>query len=537
MFANDGWSLVDEDAVQRVVAAGFSESEARRELLLTENDEEKAVERLRYRTGIDCLSDGDTRWKMIQSFLLRNGITSPQQRGYEEFMEKLLPEIIQENSRIHTVCEARQRRDEFWFEGVTVIRPKFADDEGAQIDITPTEAMQRRTTYECAVKVDVHHCINVYPPDRDPDMEGEPMHKEHKVYRNVSLFNLPCMVRSRYCHWHDAADVDPANVGGYFVIQGHEKGMIELQKMRTNYPVIRVVSKKKSPTRIEAEVRSASGKWRSTSTMKILCEATSGGRFRLFAHIPFVMRRASPLDIPLAAIFKLLRVDTTEDMLNYIFPDRDAENANLIEFVRRALSDPAALHTKEEILDWLIAEGSSACRERSAIKRRNYILHVLKSETLPHNGVTGILHKNEIKEPPVAEQKQSGGKGRWSGRLRQYHGPPHSDAQVDKECVKKAVYVGFVARRLVHIFNGDLPQDDRDHFSNKRLDTPGPLLAYHFRLNFRGFLRQLPNALEKASSGYLSIIDTLKAKAACLTSNMREPFKRGNWSMQPGVNK
>ena len=33
------------------------------------------------------------------------------------------------------------------------------------------------------------------------------------------------------------------------------------------------------------------------------------------------------------------------------------------------------------------------------------------------------------------------------------------------------------------------------------------------------------------------IIDTLKAKAACLTSNMREPFKRGNWSMQPGVNK
>ncbi|MBD53358.1 MAG: hypothetical protein CL450_08760 [Acidimicrobiaceae bacterium] len=493
-------------------------------------DDSAAADQRRVKEAISAMADGDTRWRMCQSFLLRNGITSPQQRGYEHFMNTLLPEIIQENSSIHTVCEERKRRDEFWFAGVTVLRPKFAAKDGTCHDIGPTEAMRRRTTYECEIRVDVHHKIYTYPPD-DEWMDGSDFFCEHKVYRNVSLFHIPCMVRSRYCHWHNK-DVDPANVGGYFVIQGHEKGMIELQKMRTNWPVTRVTSKKKNVRRVEAEIRSASGKWRSTSTMRVLCEATSGGRFRLFAHVPFVQRRASPLDIPLVALFKMMRVESIDDMMAYIFPDQSEENADLIGHVRRALEDPAAEHSKEDILQWLIAEGSTGCRERTALKKRNYILHVLKSETLPHNGVAGVMYKAEMQYSNANSEER----GRWGGRLRQYRGPTFTDAEVDAECHRKCIYIGFVVRRLVHIFQRQLPEDDRDHFSNKRLDTPGPLLAYHFRLNFRGFLRQLPAALEKASGGFLSVIDTLKAKAACLTSNMREPFKRGNWSMQPGVN-
>ena len=82
--------------------------------------EEKTHDRRLMEEAINAMADGDTRWRMCQSFLLRNGITSPQQRGYEHFMSTLLPEIIQENSSIHTVCEERKRRDEFWFAGVTV---------------------------------------------------------------------------------------------------------------------------------------------------------------------------------------------------------------------------------------------------------------------------------------------------------------------------------------------------------------------------------------------------------------------------------
>ena len=493
---------------------------------------------------VHVFSNDDLRWRMVKSFLLRNGITSPQQLGYEHFMGVLLKEVIEEGSKIHTFCQDRKRRDEFYFDGVTVVRPQYEDSDGTRHDIDPNEALRRRITYECEVRVDVHHKTFTYAPD-DEFMEGDDFETLHKVYRNIPLFYIPCMVRSRFCHWNDAADVDPSNMGAYFIIQGHEKAMIELQKMRTNYPVTRVTewitqNRKKLPKRVEAEIRSASGKWRSTSTIRILCERVSGSRIRLFVHIPFVTRRASPLDVPLSALFRMLRVETVDDMLEYIFPDVSSENEELVAMVRRALEDTNVGTSREDILNWLVAEGSASCKERSYLKRRNYILHVLKSETLPHNGSGGVLYAQEIQanqeEQRQQRQQQPSQQGRWSGRLRQYHGRIYENDEIDAECMRKSVFIGFTTRRLVHIYNEDLAQDDRDHYSNKRLDTPGPLLAYHFRLNFRGFLRQLPSALQVATSSYRSVIDTIRAKAACLTSNMREPFKRGNWSMSPGVN-
>ena len=65
---------------------------------------------------------------------------------------------------------------------------------------------------------------------------------------------------------------------------------------------------------------------------------------------------ASPLDIPLVAMFKLFRIETVDEMLQFVFPDKDEQESELVEFVRRALSDPAASHSKGEILEWLIAE-------------------------------------------------------------------------------------------------------------------------------------------------------------------------------------
>ena len=94
----------------------------------------------------------------------------------------------------------------------------------------------------------------------------------------------------------------------------------------------------------------------------------------------------------------------------------------------------------------------------------------------------------------------------------------------------------MVVTRLVHVHLQLLPQDDRDHYSNKRLDAPGPLFALHFRMNYRAFLRQLPSALLSTIQRCPSIIDTIKAKAKQITINMHEPFRSGAWSLQPNVN-
>ena len=452
-------------------------------------------------------------WRVCRSFLQNHGITAPQTEGYTYFMDKLLPEIVQENSTIWVKSVERKRRDKIWFSGVTVLRPRYYEDDGSSHDITPSDALRKKTTYECEVRADVHHIIYYY---EDEEMEETIVSQEEHKYRNIRLFFIPCMVRSRYCHWHDGVDIDPANVGGYFVIQGHEKSMIELQKMRTNFPVTRKITEDKT----EAEIRSASGKWRSTSTIKFYAQTMSGGRVRLYVHIPFIMNGSSCIDVPLCAVFKVLRIETLEEMVSYIEPDESKS-----DFVKRALMDPCISRSRDDIIESIATNGAASCRDKNM--RRNYVLHIFKSEFLPHCGVEGTQYRHE---QTVTSH------GRWGGKLRAHQRPMANDETIDNECRTKAFYIGFVVNRLLKIHTGILPEDDRDHYHNKRLDSPGPLLATILRLNFRGFLRQLPNALEKSANGFLDPISVIKNKASSLTNQMREPYKRGNWSMQPGIN-
>jgi DNA-directed RNA polymerase II subunit RPB2 len=45
--------------------------------------------------------------------------------------------------------------------------------------------------------------------------------------------------------------------------------------------------------------------------------------------------------------------------------------------------------------------------------------------------------------------------------------------------------MGYMVHRLCLVGLGRRPEDDRDHYANKRLDLGGPLLAGLFRLLFR----------------------------------------------------
>lgn len=469
-----------------------------------------------YKTYVESINNlNEHSWRVCRSFLQNHAITAPQLEGYTYFMDKLLPEIVQENSKIWVKSEQRLRRDEIWFSGVTVVRPKYYEHDGTSHDITPSDALRKKCTYECEIRADVHHVIYYYG---DEEMESDITSQQEHKYRNIRLFFIPCMVRSRYCHWFDGCDVDPANVGAYFIIQGQEKSMIELQKMRVNFPVTRRISDDKT----EAEIRSASGKWRSTSTVKFYAQTTSGGRVRLYVHVPFIQSNGTTcIDVPLCAIFKMLRIDDVDVMAEYIEPDEGRR-----EFVRRALWDPCHSRSREEIIESLAMNvHASSCRDKKM--KRNYVLHIFKSEFLPHCGVEGTQYKSEQK---ITSH------GRWGGKLRAHQRPMADDETIDNECRTKALFIGFVVKRMIYIHMKELPEDDRDHYFNKRLDTPGPLLATILRLNFRGFLRQLPNALKEAANGFQDPITTIKNKASSLTNQMREPFKRGNWSMTPGVN-
>ena len=481
--------------------------------------------------AINYLANDDNRWKILESYIDHMGTIGPLISSYENFCDKLMPEIIKERSTIYVECPQKNRCDTVSFStgdglGCTIIRPQHVDENGKPTDLYPHKATLIRGTYECGVKVDVHHLIEIYS---DSKLEGEPIKTTTKIYRNVPLFHFPCMVRSKFCHWNKHKDVDPSNHGGYFIISGHEKCMIELQKMRTNYPVTRVIEygeDKVSPKKTLAEVRAASEKWRSTSTTFVTATQIGGKeRVSINLQVPFITKGTSSIDIPLACILKLLHVEDFESQMKLILPDPTAVDPKVLAVLRFSLREPKSTMTREEIMLWLAAEGTAQCKEKQEAKRKAYVEHIFSSEFFPHLGTSGM----SLEKPEETDG------GRWGGKMRQFR-QTFDPEKIKKECKAKAIYIAMVVVRLIHIHLQLLPEDDRDEYSNKRLDAPGPLLALHFRINFRAFLRQLPQALLKTIERCPSIIDVIKTKSKVITVNMREPFKKGNWSLQPGIN-
>ena len=63
----------------------------------------------------------------------------------------------------------------------------------------------------------------------------------------------------------------------------------------------------------------------------------------------------------------------------------------------------------------------------------------------------------------------------------------------------QAYFFGYMIHRLLLVFLGRREQDDRDHYSNKRLDLGGPLLAQLFRQLFRKLQKDLRSHVQKAA--------------------------------------
>jgi DNA-directed RNA polymerase II subunit RPB2 len=69
---------------------------------------------------------------------------------------------------------------------------------------------------------------------------------------------------------------------------------------------------------------------------------------------------------------------------------------------------------------------------------------------------------------------------------------------------RKALYFALMIRKLLLVYVGTHQCDDRDHYSNKRIDTAGSLMTLLMRQLFRNMYRTLTTTVNKlADTGKL----------------------------------
>ena len=432
--------------------------------------------------GEDDDFDQSLIWRIVRSYIDTHGAVRHQLESFDQFITHMLPHIVMENSDITYIHSSGKFSHHLHFCNVTVRQPTCRESDGFERPIMPVHARNRGFTYASSVVVDLVH-------DKVDQTVSPPSLISRKLYRDVVLCRIPVMVCSRLCYLtttQDRSNECKKDRGGYFIVNGIEKSLLAQEKLRTNFPY--VFNCKLNRFEYVCEVRSCHElKMRSTSTLYMyITKSVKGALPEIYVSLPFI-----DMNIPLVALFRIMGVETTEGVMEYISFDSDAVR----NIVKNCLdSDIHTNSSANELLDWIGREGT---KEITKERRTKYLEHIFSNEVLPHMG----LYRNDVCNR------------------------------------RKMVFLGHMVNKLVMVFLGKIPCDDRDNYANKRIDTSGVLMSLLFRQLYRNFLKMLSVQLHKVVEGNKE--DTFNAGDLInhkkISSGFKYAFSTGNWGIQKGV--
>jgi DNA-directed RNA polymerase II subunit RPB2 len=322
------------------------------------------------------------------------------------------------------------------FENVSIRKPTIFENNGSIQPMMPNDARLRNLTYAAPLYVDVR----VKTTYIDNTQNGLKQVKT-RVFPNVHLGKIPVMVGSKYCLLQDQRYVHPSALGecsedpgGYFIIQGGERVIISQERMSENRPFVFRNNRNTAKEMEVVEIKSigpTNEQVPKSNTVKIVYHPKNSSILLLRSAIPRVKQ-----EIPLFILFRALGVEKDRDIIELIMgltPD-----STFTAIFDESMQEGLVARTQEEAVLWIAQHINSW-----SIKNQKPVVvqDILSEELFPHVGGANM--------------------------------------NFDKACL-----LAHMTRKMLFTAQGQLPMDDRDGYSNKRVDLPGFLLANLYRTYF-----------------------------------------------------
>lgn len=99
----------------------------------------------------------------------------------------------------------------------------------------------------------------------------------------------------------------------------------------------------------------------------------------------------------------------------------------------------------------------------------------------------------------------------------------------------KAIYIGYIVRRVLLVHLGKMPLDDKDYYGNKRLELAGNLLSLLFEDLFKIFNKDLKRQADQVLSkpNRTQAFDVVKnIRTDIITNGMVTAIATGNWVLK-----
>lgn len=256
----------------------------------------------------------------------------------------------------------------------------------------------------------------------------------------VRIGELPIMLKSKVCRLYGLSDEEliklgeePKDPGGYFIINGSERVIVSIEDIAPNRTL---VEKDERQEKYIAKVFSYRHGYRAL----VAVERRKDGI--LYVDIPNV-----PKPVKFVYVMRALGLERDKDIVEAVGNDPEVQ-----QIMFDNLEDASDITTQQEALEFigkLVAPGQA---REYRLKRAEY---VIDNNLLPHMGVS------------------------------------------PEDRIKKAYYLGMMALKVIELSLGRRPEDDKDHYANKRLRLAGDLLKDLFRVAFSQLVKDIQYQMTK----------------------------------------
>ena len=446
-------------------------------------------------------------WDVIQSYFDESQskcLIKHQVESYNDFVLNKLEQIIEGFNDLQIQHKYIPEIDDFMYtiyinvSKPVMTRPMIYEKDGSTKLMTPTDARRRNFSYSSNVYVEFKIHIKWYDNDNKKE-------ECKKIMRNVNIGKIPIMVGSNYCilenpYFKINSQECKYDYGGYFIINGNEKVVISHDRIAENKTYVFLDNKLSQYSHI-AEIRSVPdnifGPPKLTS-LKLSSKQTQFGYY-IRASIHHIR-----IDIPVFILFRALGFESDKDIVKLCVYDLDDPNNKiLIDNLKGSIEDSNTILNRLSALEYLqkFLNISGYPKEimQNRSKRINIILEILKNDFLPHVG---------------------------------------------NDRFKKALYLGYMVNKLLKCFLGIFPMDDRDSYLNKRVDTPGIMLANLFRQYYGKVVKDVKNMIYKElNNGSWKVTNDLVnlinksniykiVKPSTIESGLKYGLATGNWGIK-----
>lgn len=371
--------------------------------------------------------------------------------SYNKFINTTLPQIISGFNPIKISTKQYEQDNKIQKININVLNPSLTKPiyqlpDGTQTVMTPYIARMNNLTYSSSLYVNVHVVIEYLNEDNITV-------KIDKYVNNVYIGKIPIMVRSAACILHQVPAIGDSNnnecrydYGGYFIVNGNEKALIMQDRINENDTL--VFAPNNHTDGLYAEIRSMS------DSIYLPPKTTSLNMSGKLNHMGRSIRLNTSFirsEIPVFIMFRALGILSDKEIIQHIVYDLDnKDNQRIIGQLMACCEDASDIHTQEQAEEVLIKIMTGV--NKTTVNAIKILRDNITNDFLPHVG---------------------------------------------KNYRRKALYLGYMIRKMIRIYLGYDNYDNRDSYMNKRIDSPGVLLSNLFRQCYGKMSKEIKGLIER----------------------------------------